>query len=603
MLPFITLRLPLIGRLSFTLTNATRPTPYSQRNIPRRPLPSQQRRTSLPSLHPAVDATLPPPPTVPVEPSNSQDDDIYSRLSTFTFGEARSSQQLLPIPSTSRTDEDTEGISPLQPVASFDRTPRPSVTIPQLQLGQGNPASATSGSYKLLNRANGWSSPSEDEEERRRTNTRSKMRAIDDGTRRPSLPSNDILRVDSQSPSALNTSTNERLEGRNLTRLETSQMTDRAGVPLSSPSSVTDGEGGFDLDTDLDLMSGDYSDRRAQGMSDRSSLHNSMADGDGDGDERISSDMGSVYGDDEFERDNVIDEDEDEDIGGDPLRKDSARTWTQHDTGRRRSLPMDIPYPNLLHSHPHPHSSHGHRPLDTAPFSGSRSLSHREDNSPDFDARALAQAQFRRPSRSVDDDLQRATLHLRRKVSRVSVTAATTAMAPAMSISGAMGPMGAMPSSEPDTRGVARAQAMVEVMSPRHDIESLHNGTNGQGIKTDDAAAFMALGSPSITDISPYQGLDLNYIYSVSGPSGAGSIRGNGGSDSWSVARLSVGSSVAAREGRERENSWTFGWGINQGGVGRRPSTATVNDDTFLRYILHRVLLRRPECANFNFPP
>ncbi|TFK53645.1 hypothetical protein OE88DRAFT_1655858 [Heliocybe sulcata] len=90
-------------------------------------------------------------------------DDLYSGLSTFTFGAAQ----------TPPPPPDHELISPLTTIrrGSADRTPRPSVS--------------GSGSHSSHDQEN---IPADRDEAVR--SARSKMRAVDDGTRRPSLPTN-----------------------------------------------------------------------------------------------------------------------------------------------------------------------------------------------------------------------------------------------------------------------------------------------------------------------------------------------------------------------------------------------------------------------------
>lgn len=394
------------------------------------------------------------------------------------------------------------------------------------------------------------------------------MRAIDDGTRRPSLPTNDLPQSDAYPVSGQTEKGKSKTPlnlDRNLLQESTREGQSQTGPHvLSSPSSHTDGEGDMEL-TDVDLMSVNSSNRRGRKEhdplhSDRSSVHTFGGDGDG----RLSSDVSSVYGDDEDDHDHeAMDEDED---SHDPLRKDSARTWTESmGGGRRRSLPMAIPQPIGSHGQPQGGQAN-HYPAPSC-------QRYDDITQSDFEARAIALAQFRRPSRSMDDDSQRIALHLRRRASRVSVTAATTAAA------SAMGGSTVVPSSEPDMRSMAFANAIAQAQS-----EMIPPGSNLQ------ASLGFPGGSVNAPDDSPYEGLDLSYILSVSGPV-TGPIGPAGrGSDAWS-GRLSVGSSVAAREGRERENSWAFGWGISAGG--RRPSTATVNDDTFLRYFSFADLLNK----------
>lgn len=558
----ISLLMPSVDQsVRITLTNATRPTPYSQRSATRRMLPSQQRRTSLPALHlPADAAQANLTPTEPVELVLPQEEDIYSRLSTFTFGDAHtSSQHQAPLLTVSRSNDGSEAISPLQLLSSFDRTPRPSIAQAHSHSGTGIAPPVPSVPGQAHSRSHGWSSPSEDEDDVRRNNTRSKMRAIDDGTRRPSLPTNDLPQSDAYPVSGQTEKGKSRTPlnlDRSLLQESAREGQDQTGTHvLSSPASHTD-EGDMEL-TDVDLMSVNSSNRRGGKdhdplHSDRSSVHTFGGDGDG----RLSSDVSSVYGDDEDDQDHeAMDEDED---SRDPLRKDSARTWTESmGGGRRRSLPMAIPQPSSAHGQP--------QGGQTVHYPGPHNQRYDDIIQSDFEARAIALAQFRRPSRSMDDDSQRLALHLRRRASRVSVTAATTAAA------SAMGGSAVVPSSEPDMRSMAFANAIAQAQS-----EMIPPGSNLQ------ASMGFPGGSINAPDDSPYEGLDLSYILSVSGPVTGPTGPSGRGSDAWS-GRLSVGSSVAAREGRERENSWAFGWGINAGG--RRPSTATVNDDTFLRYL------------------
>lgn len=490
------------GSCSITLTNATRPTPYVQRNLPRR-YTQGQRRTSLPALHHSYESGLTPPTPMPTtatavsHPDYIHDDenDIYSRLSTFTFGDAQPSQFQL-VASSSRAPDDVlmDSLSPL------DKTPRPSVAY-----SAGRKLSSASANKDK----SGWSSPSSDEEERRRS-TRAKMRAIDDGTRRPSLPTNDIQHAPSSGSL-------DKGKGRETEHKKAQQP--------ASPSEV-------ELDTDVDLLSASADDTERH----RRDMHSH---------DTSRSDLGSVFGHEEEMETNVESGGEKTDEA-DVQRKDSAQTWTESTMNRRGSLPMDIPTSSR--------SSHVHHPYHDD--FGNNSYS------PEFDARARAQAQLRRPSRSVDDDLQRAARNLQRKASHVSATASVSTGSGHGSL-GMESSLGSGPSSEPDMRGVAMAQAIAQA---HLDAQQQAESTN-----------------PSINDNDePYQGLDLNYILAGTGGSGVGLNKS--GNDSWS-GRLSVGSSiVASREQRERERepSWAANWNIASG---RRQSTATVNDDTFLRFV------------------
>ena len=170
---------------------ATRPLPYPPtRPTLRRPSNtpsasiSTSRRPSLPGTQPY------PSPIPPFDPLHSSDNDLYSGLSTFTFGAA--------LPSDS-----SDLISPLTRLSSSSSstpTPRPSLSGPSGATARNQPSQITS---KQLQRStpkqkpkDGQSDPdlgddeNEDEEDIARHRRRSKMRAIDDGSRRPSLPSN-----------------------------------------------------------------------------------------------------------------------------------------------------------------------------------------------------------------------------------------------------------------------------------------------------------------------------------------------------------------------------------------------------------------------------
>lgn len=506
---FITIHSTKFGS-RIALTNATRPTPYSQRNLPRRPLPGQHRRTSLPALNsPVSPAQISP---EAAGPSAGEDTDIYSRLSTFTFGDAQTSgvQVAAPSsPSSSRLDD--ENISPLHRFGSFDRTPRPSVAH----------------IHHAPKPSHGWSSPSSDEDDRRRTNIRSKMRAIDDGTRRPSLPINDLQQLELSAD-----------KGKGKATSPDENVSHQRGV-RPSPSQ-TGGEDGLELDTDVDLMSADDHDRRKE-------RYPRLG---GNTDSRISSDAGSFFGDSGSEFDPrkryghaPMEEDDPASTSYAAERKDSARTWTDH-MGRRGSLPMDIPTTSGSNTTRGSLSrAQAYQGFDVGPLDG-------------FDEQARARSQLRRPSRSVDDDLARMGLFLQR---RASLGARPDDGSNA----------GVLASSEPDMRGLAMAQAMAQAAAA---------AAAEQGMDVEQMSS--ALAGPSD---SPYQGLDLNYILSVSGPVGGAFGMEKRGSDAWS-GKLSVGSSVAAREARERDRqpSWADGWSVASG---RRQSTATVNEDTFIRCV------------------
>ncbi len=158
----------------------------------------------------------------------------------------------------------------------------------------------------------------------------------------------------------------------------------------------------------------------------------------------------------------------------------------------------------------------------------------------EYEMQALSQTQARRPSRSLDDDLRSSALHLQRRGSSKSVSGVSRVI----------------PSSEPDMRGVALADAIAQAQA-EHD---------GIGLDLD------------VTPTSePYAGLDLNYILGSGISSSASQTSIYDGRAGVSGTRMSIGSIA----NREREGSWSFGWGAGAN-VGRRPSTATV-DDPFLR--------------------
>lgn len=89
----------------------------------------------VPSIVPPISLTAPPPRHTTMSTSISQDN-LYSNLATFTFGEVRS---------TSSDDESPDAISPLTPITrtGAERTPRPSVSTfsSHPSQGLGRPAS------------------------------------------------------------------------------------------------------------------------------------------------------------------------------------------------------------------------------------------------------------------------------------------------------------------------------------------------------------------------------------------------------------------------------------------------------------------------------
>ncbi|KAH9858799.1 hypothetical protein C2E23DRAFT_717916 [Lenzites betulinus] len=218
-------------------TTVSRPPQLQPRPLPRRAAHtpsssvSSSRRTSLPTiLHQSATKTAPSPPSTTTT-SNTADnasfltvtDDIYSNLSTFTFGAAH------PNPTARRAEQ----ISPftVPNSAGTDRTPRPSLSGPSH--GSRTPRVGED---------------EEDEEEAARQ-TRAKMRAIDDGTRRPSLPIN----AQSQSAASSKASSPPRAETDSEAELDSTAYDD-----------------GEDLDTDVEF---DYRNVSREDVSDTASQH------------------------------------------------------------------------------------------------------------------------------------------------------------------------------------------------------------------------------------------------------------------------------------------------------------------------------------------
>ncbi|OBZ67008.1 hypothetical protein A0H81_12824 [Grifola frondosa] len=212
--------------------------PSQQRPLPRRSnhTPSSSlsaaRRPSLPSIH----LHQPAPTFVTTSTTDSTThlgatDDIYSNLSSFTFGAAH----------TNASPRRPELISPYSAApgtASADRTPRPSVSGPSSKLR--TPRMQTRNIDE-----DGDKADDEDEEEAARQ-TRAKMRAIDDGTRRPSLPINTQLPRKSSAGSSRDSDSERELD-----------------------SSGSYGEGDAeDMDTDHTFGGGDRYEFSASGVAD-----------------------------------------------------------------------------------------------------------------------------------------------------------------------------------------------------------------------------------------------------------------------------------------------------------------------------------------------
>ncbi|CAL1706926.1 unnamed protein product [Somion occarium] len=184
---------------------SNRATPYPQsRSTQRRPsntsiaTASSGRRTSLPAIHAHA------PPVVSIQTENTfyplpnTADDLYSGLSTFTFG--------VPLPSSSYPADTSDMISPLTQVPgniNLDRTPRPSISGPSGTKPPNSYTKTRHGKQKVKDHLDPdmGDDEYEDEDDAVRQKSRSKMRAIDDGSRRPSLPTN-VYIPDASDPSA-----------------------------------------------------------------------------------------------------------------------------------------------------------------------------------------------------------------------------------------------------------------------------------------------------------------------------------------------------------------------------------------------------------------
>ncbi|TFK80163.1 hypothetical protein K466DRAFT_504366 [Polyporus arcularius HHB13444] len=212
------------------LLQSLRPIPRRTTHTPSSSITSS-RRPSLPTiLHQPSAKTLPPPPLPNDNAHLNPNDDIYSNLSTFTFGAARSNPA-----------RRTELISPftVSNPPGADSTPRQSVST----------SSSRTRTPRIQTKdfEEGERADDQDEEEAARQN-RAKMRAIDDGTRRPSLPIN-AHSGPSGSPSPPR------------------HDTDSEAEPDSTTTYDDDAE---DLDTDVEF---DYRIASRDDVSDNASLH------------------------------------------------------------------------------------------------------------------------------------------------------------------------------------------------------------------------------------------------------------------------------------------------------------------------------------------
>ncbi|KAH9935499.1 uncharacterized protein B0H18DRAFT_1174072 [Fomitopsis serialis] len=234
---------------------------------------SSNRRTSLPTIHlqPSPHATTPP--TESHSHPNSVlggPDDLYSNLSSFTFGSAH----------TSRSDH-LEMVNPLAPssgTSSADRTPRPSVSGPS-----STSTRASSGVHPRTPKVRGreledeGSRADDEDEDEAEQQTRAKMRAMNDGTRRPSLPMNVRPPATSRSPRRPSVSTaaqrpdaNPVDRGQESTP-ETSEAETEAGA--HDEDGEHDAEADFDTDVEMDYHHAITPASRGAEASDAASQH------------------------------------------------------------------------------------------------------------------------------------------------------------------------------------------------------------------------------------------------------------------------------------------------------------------------------------------
>ncbi|KLO11731.1 hypothetical protein SCHPADRAFT_456201 [Schizopora paradoxa] len=290
--------------------------------------------------------------------------------------------------------------------------------------------------------------------------------------------------------------------------------------PLSARSTNTDDEEEHNLDTDVNLMEVDvHRRRRARTIAAASDRSNSQIDG------RFTSDFGSV--------DNVYGMPDDEVHMVEDDHDFVTRTWVETG-GRRGPPPMNIPNSMQRSARQTGHSSSF---ADIAPFNF-------DDGVPpkDYKMQASSHAQARRPSRSLDDDLRSSALHLQHKGFFKSIHGGSR--------DAPLSELDIWSAALVDAKAGAQVQAQQEGSGSDLDVTSTSE---------------------------PYAEFVGNYILGATmNSSGSRTYDGEGGLNGM---RMNIGSIA----NREREGSWSAGWGIGTN-VGRRPSTATV-DDLFLRFV------------------
>ncbi|KAH8080250.1 hypothetical protein BXZ70DRAFT_901466, partial [Cristinia sonorae] len=177
-------------------------------------------------------------------------EDLYSGLSSFTFGAVQQ-------PATHPADP-ADNISPLTKLAdSADHTPRPSISGP----GGTKPSSKSrNGKQRAAADADMGDDEYEDEDDNERQKSRAKMRALDDGSRRPSLPVNVYIPDGTQASSPTSAPSDPER-----------QMS--PGSNSEQDTSEPDAEEAAELDTDVEFDLHQHSGAEEHILSDSASQH------------------------------------------------------------------------------------------------------------------------------------------------------------------------------------------------------------------------------------------------------------------------------------------------------------------------------------------
>ncbi|THH14959.1 hypothetical protein EW146_g5439 [Bondarzewia mesenterica] len=527
------------------MTSSTRPLPYPSAKLARRPFHTHthsiassvsSRRTSLPALHlhsittRATTLASAAPPQIMTDNTENimtiHDYDTYSSLSSYTFGAASASP---------RPPHDSDMLSPLTVLpdpegseVSVDRTPRPSIFHP-----------------------NNDADDDDDEEVFRRN--RAKMRAIDDGQRRPSLPTNiySSTRPSDGSVIGLVGPSNRRHGPGSAADVDT-QSNPRKKIFDADPDTGHE-SGALDTDVEFEQLASDNAFQHTFRPDAQHSRANQQlrtrvpwdlsSDSESDADHQFDSytvdpSERGQYGASPVTFAHTLRSDEDESLSG---ASDQVVSLSVVADGRRPSLPMAIP--------------------GRSPPAGAPTFEH-------ADAGGLREREgsivtLRRPSRSLDDDLR-------------TVNA------------GMSGPV-ALATSEPMSRADWRA------------FENEFDARQEQASGTGDA----------------YEGLNLDYILSAGAMGIPGSRRSSNsfmmplpvspskGKGKEKRKDKDKGKGKEKRKGKEREDADALGFGqwasaagpasasavaeiapwAVEAGQGRRPSTVTLGDDTFTGHV------------------